>query len=77
MSSIGPVLIELAERPWSELDDGERRAFGSWLEEARGEDLYLLLREARSRWRRRRRSSSHTLAAQRELEAPLDDNGAD
>lgn len=66
---LGPVVIELAERDWSALDAGERSAFRAWLEDAQPADLHLLLHEARRRWRRRLRSSSQTLAAQRELAA--------
>lgn len=70
MSTLGPVVLELASRTWTELDAGERASFRLWLSEAQGADLHLLLHEARRRWRRPRLSSSTTLAAQRELAAP-------
>lgn len=70
MTTLARVVLELADRPWSELDAGERSSFAAWLERARGEDLYLLLREARSRWKRPRQSSSQTLAAIRLAKAP-------
>lgn len=66
MSSLGPVLLDLAGRSWSELDQGERAAYAIWLHDASGEDLHLMLHEARRRWRRPRKSSSATLAAYRE-----------
>lgn len=72
MSELGPIVLELTERPWSELDPGERGAFQLWLEGAQREDLYMLLRAMRTRARRPRRSSSQTFAAQRELAAPHD-----
>lgn len=72
MSTLGTVVLELAERPWSELDAGERSAFQLWLEDAHREDLCMLLRAARARARRPRRSSSTTFAAVRELAAPPD-----
>lgn len=67
MTQLSWVVLELAEADWSDLDARERSTFQAWLEGARAQDLYLLLREARQRDRRRRRSSSPTFAAVRAL----------
>lgn len=71
MSTLGPVLMELVDAgSWRDLGAADRAAFRLFLEDARDEDLFMLLHEARRRWRRPRLSSSQTLAAQRELAAP-------
>lgn len=61
------ALIELMERPWSELGPAERQLFEEWCDAnqglMRGVNLYLLLEFARSRWRKARTSSSQTFEA--------------
>lgn len=70
VSDHGQILLELAEqRVWAQLTPAERDRFDLWMREAMrgghaGMSLALLLWEGHRRWRRRRSSSSQTLAAQ-------------
>lgn len=71
MSAFERALLELVEAgSWEALGPADRAAFRLFLEDAREQDLFVLLHEARRRWRRPRLSSSQTLAAQHELAAP-------
>jgi len=71
VSAFERALIELVETgSWRDLGAADRAAFRLFLQDAREEDLFMLLHEARRRWRRPRLSSSQTLAAQHELAAP-------
>lgn len=70
MSSASRSIIELMDRPWSELTAEERQLFEGWPMTAQGVDLYLLLDFARARWRRERRSSSATFQAVLETAQP-------
>lgn len=70
---LGRADLELVSKPLSQLSEEDREVFDQWLKKASGADLYLLLYDARQRWRRPRRSSSITMAAIRETAAP-DDN---
>lgn len=56
----GAWVIELAQRPWSELTPDEQAVFGAWLKTAEGRDLYLLVRYA---MRYKKRSSQQALKA--------------
>lgn len=72
MSEQARAIIEAVSRPWSEFTDYDRQALAAWLQGARAEDLYLLLRYARQQWRRPRRSSSQTMHAIAETAAPVE-----
>ena len=63
MGELARALLELSERTWSELDEDERQAFDDWADGVQGVDLYMLLRFARRKWRRKRVSSSQTFEA--------------
>lgn len=56
---LGSQLLELLDRPWSELSEEEQEAFSSWLQNAKGVDLYHWGRHAR----RGRKPSSLTMEA--------------
>ena len=67
--SLGARLVELIDRPWSELTDHEREEFDRWLRTAgAGVNLYTLMRAAK----RGNKSSSSTkiLAVRGEPEEP-------
>ena len=70
MSEQARAILELVERSWGDLSAEDRDALTDWLSGATGADLYMLLRHARQRWRRPRRSSSQTLSAIREAADP-------
>jgi hypothetical protein len=66
------ALIQLMDRPWSELGEAERELFEAWCDDNRGPhrgaNLRLLLDYARARWARPRTSSSQTFEAIKEME---------
>jgi hypothetical protein len=66
----GAWVIELAQKPWSEMAPEERAVFVNWLKTAEGRDLYLLVRYA---MRFQKRSSQQRMAAVTGDEAPDDD----
>jgi hypothetical protein len=58
----GRIVIELTERAWVDLCEEEREAFDAWLRNAKGHDLYILVRHAR---RKRKHSSVMNMKAVR------------
>lgn len=67
MSETARAVLELVERSWGELSADDRAVLEGWLRGATSADLFLLLSEARRRWRRPRKSSSQTMQAIREM----------
>lgn len=67
MSESARAILELVERSWGELSADDRALLEDWLRGAKPADLFLLLSEARRRWRRPRKSSSQTMQAIREM----------
>jgi hypothetical protein len=65
------ALFELLDRGWIEMSESEKGLFDSYAAGVRGVDIYTLLRFARRRFRRTASSSSTTLAAIEEWQAPL------
>jgi hypothetical protein len=48
----GRWAAELIDRAWVDLDEDERQVFDDWLKNAKGHDLYILLRHVRRGGRR-------------------------
>ncbi len=67
MSESARAILELVERSWGELSADDRALLEDWLRGAKPADLFLLLSEARRRWRRPRQSSSQTMQAIQEM----------
>jgi len=52
--SIGRFVIELTDRAWVDLTEEEQEVFDDWLRNAKGHDLYMLVRHAK---RKKKQSS--------------------
>lgn len=65
-----PATLRFPKRSWDELRSHEKQVFNDWCLHAHGEDLFLLLRHAWRKWTRNLSSTSQTLAAITDTEAP-------
>jgi hypothetical protein len=65
-----PATLALPKRGWSDLRRHEQQVFNDWCLHAHGEDLFLLLRHANRKWIRGASSTSQTLQAITDTEAP-------
>jgi hypothetical protein len=72
VSETAIAILELVDRgEWRSITAEEHALIRQWMLGATVFDLYLLLLEAKRRWRRARRSSSATLQAIADHAAPL------
>ena len=72
MSESARAILELVTsgRSWVDFTPQEKMIFEEWCQYAKGADLYLLLRHSHRKWSRGASSTSQTLAAIQETDAP-------